>query len=153
MSDIMKPTEDQAMAFCIMLQTGLPAEQAMLYFTDTNDPAELNQMVKAWLRSHAVARAQRELMGKSWQEMTLDERIGKSLEQHYASLAYLLFSTNYCTVQGTEKSKLDSAREALERKVAGTSGKGDELQRFMDDLRSGKLQMSKPVKPAIAALN
>lgn len=141
----MLPSDEEALQFCVMLQAGLPAEQALLYFSDLDDPGELAVLCKKWLRSQSVARAQRQLMGKAWQDMTLDERCDKALEQHYASLAFLLFSTNYCTVGSQEKSKLDSAREALERKKAGTSGKGDALDRFMDDLRQGKLKL--PAKP------
>jgi hypothetical protein len=145
------PSEDQAKQFCIMLQAGLPASQAILYFTETSDPGELAGTLKAWMRSRVVRKAQQELMGKSWQQMSLEERIKTALDQHYAGLAYLLFSTNYVEAGSVEKGKLDSARVALEAKMAGTAGKTDALSQFFADINSGKVKLSKPA-PAFMGL-
>lgn len=93
-----------------------------------------------------MSRAQLLYDGARWEELSLDERISKSLEQHYSALAFLLRSVNYLTATGAEKQKLDQAREALERKVAGTAGKGDALQQFADDLRTGKIKLNLPAK-------
>jgi hypothetical protein len=133
------PSPDEALQFCIMLQAGLPADQAILYFTDETDPSSIAAMLGRWTRSRAVKQAQQSLLGKGWQEMTLDERIDCGLSYHYNSLAFLLFSTNYSAVGPADKAKLDSARAALEAKKAGTAGQGDALSRFMDDFRTGKL--------------
>ena len=142
------PSPDEALQFCIMLQAGLPAEQAILYFCDTTDPAEIAAMLGKWTRSRAVKQAQQTLLGKGWQEMTLEERIDCGLNYHYNSLAFLLFSTNYSSVGPADKAKLDSARQALEAKKAGTAGQGDALSRFMDDFRAGKLGATvKPLPP------
>lgn len=134
-----------------MLQAGLPAEQAIQYFTESQDSAEIAMMLGKWQRSAAVRSAQRELLGKAWQEMTLDEQVEAGLKQQYASLAYLCFSTNYITANQQEKAKLDSARTALEAKVAGTSGKGDALAQFMEDLRRGSVKLGP--KPLPLGLN
>lgn len=136
------PSDEQAMQFAIMLQAGLPAEQAILYFADTDDPATIHLMLQKWTRSRAVATAQKALLGKSWQEMSLEEKIDTALNQHYASLAFLLFSTNYVSAGQSEKNKLDSARQALEAKKAGTAGKGDVLSTFFDDVRSGRIKLN-----------
>jgi hypothetical protein len=133
------PSPDEALQFCIMLQAGLPAEQAILYFTDSTDPGDIAALLGKWTRSRSVKAAQQTLLGKGWQEMTLEERIDCGLNYHYNSLAFLLFSTNYSSVGPTDKAKLDSARQALEAKKAGTAGQGDALSRFMDDFRAGKL--------------
>ena len=133
------PSPEEARQFCIMLSAGLPAEQAILYFTDSQDPGEVQLFLAKWLRSREVAKQQVLLDGKSWQDMTLDEQISNALKQHYAGLAYMLRSTHYMTAQPNEKAKLDSARTALEQKQAGTSGKSTPLELFYDDLRAGRI--------------
>lgn len=139
------PTDEQALQFCIMLQAGLPVQQAILYFIDGDiDASDLALMIRRWQRSKAVSKAQARLMGKTWQDMTLDERCRYALDQHYSALAYLLFSTHYADVGSTDKAKLDSARSALEAKLAGTAGKGDALSQFMDDFRTGKVKLARP---------
>lgn len=139
---------DQALQFVIMMNAGLPPEQAILYFLDTDDPVTVASTLKKWLRSRAVQTAQHTLMGKSWQEMSLEERIDFALNSHYSQLAYLLFSSNYLSVGQTDKGKLDTARTALESKKAGLAGKGDALSRFFEDLNSGKIKLAPTVKSA-----
>lgn len=146
------PTDEQALQFAIMLQAGLPAEQAIVYFLETDDPAEVAATLGRWQKSRAVQKATLALLGKSWQDMSLDERIKTALDQHYSALAYLLFSTNYVTVGQTDKGKLDTARVALEQKLAGTAGKGDALSRFFDDLNSGRVKLNKAT-PVVPTLN
>lgn len=138
------PTKEQALQFAIMLQAGLPASEAVLYFTDSDDPRELNEMLGLWLRSRVVKSAITELQGKSWADMSLDERIKRALDHHYNTLAYFLHSNHYAEVGEKDKAKLDTARNALEAKMAGTAGKGDALSRFFDDINSGKLKLSIP---------
>lgn len=142
------PTDEQALQFCIMLGAGLPASQAILYFvpdTERLDPSDIAAMLVSWQKSRAVNRAQKQLLGKSWQDMTLDERIRHGLDHHYNTLAYLLFSTHYAEVGPTDKGKLDSARAALEAKVAGTSGQSNPLSDFFADLKSGKIKIAAPI--------
>jgi hypothetical protein len=144
----LKPDEDQATQFCIMLRAGLPAEEAILYFLPPDaDKAQAMDVVSRWQRCRAVKKAMLKLLGKGWHEMSLDEKIHAALEQHYAALAYLLFSTNYISAGTSEKTKIDTARTALEQKLAGMAGQGDALSRFLDDLRTGRIQ---PVKAPVA---
>lgn len=138
----MGPNDQQALEFAIMLQAGLPATEAILYFIDADDPNEVRMVLNKWQRSAAVKRASASLMKRPWQLMNLDERISTALDQHYSSLAYILFSRNYVEASQTEKSKLDTARQALEAKVAGTAGKSDALSRFYDDLSSGRIKLA-----------
>ena len=139
------------MSFCIMLQAGLPAEQAILYFTGDEDAGIIAAQLRKWLRCRAVQIAQQTLLGKPWQEMTLEERIDNGLTYHYNSLAYLLFSQNYSSVGPADKAKLDAARQALEAKKAGTAGKTDPLSQFLEDYRGGKLKNLVPLRPVLAS--
>lgn len=138
------PTPEEALAFCIMLEAGLPAEEAILYFLESDDRLEIAQTLKKWLRSRAVKEAQLSLSGKSWMEMNLEERIEAGLKQNYNAMAYLLYSQNYITADPMTKNKLDTARAALEAKKAGQAGQADPLSRFLNDLQSGKLSITKP---------
>lgn len=140
------PTDDQAVSFAVMLNAGLPPEDALAYFIDTSDPQVLTATLRVWQRSRAVKRALTVIMGKSWQEMTLDERIRCSLDWHYNNLAYLLFSTNYISVQAADKGKMDSARVALEAKLAGTAGKVDALTQFFEDVKTGRVKLNRPIE-------
>jgi hypothetical protein len=137
----MNPTEEQALQFAVMISAGLPASEAILYFIESEDPAELAMLLKRWTRSKAVKRALSSLHRKPWQDMTLDERMRAALEQHYNGLAYMLFSNNYLEANSTDKGKLDTARAAIESKLAGTAGKLDALSQFYDDVNSGKLKL------------
>lgn len=136
-----KPDTLQAQQFALMLQAGLPASEAIQYFTESDDPVELGEMLKSWARSSTVKRAQVALLGKSWTDMSLDEMIQHGLHHHYAQLAYLLYSHHYGEVSVADKSKLDTARASLEAKQAGNAGKTDALSRFYDDITSGKLKL------------
>lgn len=123
------------MEFCILLQAGLPAEHAILYFTNLEDPREVGQLLGRWQKSAAVSRAQRLLLGKRWQDLSLEEKCNAALDQTYAGMAYLLFSTSYVTANQSEKGKLDTARAALEARKAGTAGKVDPLWQFIEDFK------------------
>jgi hypothetical protein len=129
------PSKDQAIQFAVLLQAGLPAEHAILYFAETDDPGEVALILGKWLRSRALAEAQRTLLGKSWQDMTTEEMCDVALEQSYRSMAYLLFTTNYVTANAGEKGKIDTARAAIEAKKAGTAGKIDPLWQFIEDFK------------------
>lgn len=142
------PDKDQAIQFAIMLQAGLPASEAILYFVSPEDPTELTLLLRKWMQSKAVKEATRELLGKSWTEMTLEEKIKTATDNHYAQLAYFLFSHNYTEMNQTDKAKADTARQALENKLAGTSGKTDALSQFFADINSGKVVL-KQASPRI----
>lgn len=140
------PSKDQALQFVIMLRAGLPAEQAILYFLETDDPLVVSQTLQRWQRSREVSAAQRQLQGKDWQEMSDEEMMQAALGQHYRNLAFLLHSTNYITANQGEKAKLDSARTALEAKLAGTAGKMNALEQFYEDLRKGSVRLNPTVR-------
>jgi hypothetical protein len=144
------PTKDQALQFMVMVNAGLPASHAIMYFLpEDTERGEVAQVLAKWMRSKAVQDAQVALQGKSWQEMTLDERIHRAVDNHYSQLAYLLFSTNYVEVGATDKSKLDTARQALEAKLAGVAGKTDALSQFFNDINTGKIKLARPTPVAV----
>lgn len=140
----MKPTAEQAQQFAIMLNAGLPASDAILYFTDATEPQEIAFTLNEWQKSSQVKKAMLTLMGKPWQDMSLDEQCKHALNVHYAALAYFLYSHNYSEVGPGDKTKLDTARTALEARAAGTAGKGDALSMFFEDLKSGRVKLNKP---------
>lgn len=149
MNQPLNPSDDQAMQFAVMLSAGLPAEHALSYFVETSDMAEFALILQKWQRAKNVQKAQQILEGKSWQEMNLEEKIESALNQHYASLAYLLRTTNYVIAGQIDKVKLDSARTALEAKKAGTAGQTDSLSMFLNDIKAGKVKLA----PAIQRSN
>jgi hypothetical protein len=142
------PTDEQATQFVIMLRAGLPAEHAIQYFVQSEDMRELSVIMSKWMKSRKVAQAQRLLDGKSWQEMTLDEQMRTALDQHYAAQAYMLRTVHYLTADSGEKAKLDSARNAIEAKLAGTSGKLTAMDQFFQDIKTGVVKLNKPLGPA-----
>lgn len=142
----MKPTEDQALQFCVMLQAGLPASEAIRYFIDSDDPLTLATSLQTWQRSPAVKKALITLQGKSWTEMSLDEQCKAALNIHYAGLAFFLYSNNFSEVGPTDKAKLDTARQAIEAKLAGMAGKTDALSQFLSDVQTGKVRLNPVVK-------
>ena len=145
------PTTDQAMQFCIMINAGLPAMEAIVYFATPEDDSEaLAYKLRDWQRSPVTKRAMATLMRKSWTEMSLDERITHALDLHYSGLAYFLFSHNYADLGGPDKAKADTARQALEARMAGTAGKTDALSQFFNDINTGKVKLNQPV-PVVKA--
>lgn len=151
----MGPDQDQALQFCLMLQSGLPASEAIRYFVPEDDPAELGRILLAWKRSSLVQRQWDRLQGKKWTEMSLDERIRVGLDRNRAGMAYILYSINYSEASPSEKAKLDTARGALEAYVAGNAGKGSPLDDFLADMKAGKYTSLQPLKggTAIESLN
>lgn len=141
------PTPEEADAFALMLQSGLPAGDAICYFTDSSDPVVVGQMVQNWQRSRLVKKAIRQLMGKNWQDMTPEEKLKTAIDKHYTDLAYMLWSRHYLEADAGMKGKLDSARTAIEAKLAGQAGRTDALTRFFDDISSGRLNLP-GIKPS-----
>lgn len=138
------PTEEAAGQFAVMIHAGLPPGEAIRYFIGTEDPKVLAEAQRKWQRSRAVGKALAKLMTKPWTGMSLEERCRYALDQHYSQLAYLLYSTHYAEATAGDKQKLDTARTALEAKMAGTAGKGDAMSQFWDDLRAGRISLQKP---------
>lgn len=132
------PTKEEALQFVILLKAGVPAEHAIHYFAQSDDPGEVAVMLSKWLRSRAITEAQRSLLGKDWQELSTEEMCDVALDQSYRSMAYLLFTTNYVTANQGQKAKIDTARSALEAKKAGTAGKIDPLFAFIEEFKREK---------------
>jgi hypothetical protein len=139
------PTKDEALQFAIMLKAGLPARDAIVYFAQGDDPSSLAQQLSFWLRSKSVRDALTVLEGKPWQKMSLKEKMEAALDQHYAGLAYFIYSNNYSDLGKDERMKADTARTALEAKVAGNAGKMSALDEFFTDFKAGKLNLKKPL--------
>jgi hypothetical protein len=136
-------TDEMAHAFATMLQAGLPSQEAASYFTESEDPGDLANVLHAFQKSRKVKQATLELMGGvAWQDMDLSARMRHALDIHYSQLAYLLHSQHYADLNATEKQKADTARTTLEAKIAGQAGKGTPLERFFADLENGKLKLA-----------
>jgi hypothetical protein len=148
---VLSPTKEQALQLALMLQSGMPSEDAVTYFvTDaTISPADIVAMHDRWMRSDTLKSAVLELQGKPWQDLGLEERIKLAIDKHYSEMAYFLYSRNYATLGGQEKAKADTCRTALEAKLAGMAGKMDALSRFWDDIAGGKLKLGAPVTPLL----
>jgi hypothetical protein len=123
-----------------MLKSGVPAEHAILYFTASTDPAEIALILQKWLKSKPFQKAQKTLDGKDWTEMSTEEMCDRALEQTYRGMAYLLYTTHYVSANPNEKSKIDTARTALEARKAGTAGKVDPIWQFIEDYKKDKLK-------------
>lgn len=145
MNTLPYPTVEQAGQFAVMLDAGLTATQAILYFAESEDPGYLATLASRWERSRAVKTAIRDLMGKDWHEMTTEERAKAALDRTYNQMAAMLMSVHYAEANPQELGKLNEARKSLESKIAGTAGKADPFQQFMADLNSGKLKLAQPV--------
>ncbi len=137
------PTKDEAHQFAIIVSSGVPSIHAIHYFLSDEEARDANvsqAIHDRWLRSREVQSAQAKLMGKPWESMSLMERITYSIDKHYTELAYYLYSHNYSLLTGAEKTKADTARQVLEAKLAGMSGKMDALSLFYADVMSGKIK-------------
>ena len=156
MSSAFSPSAEQARQFCIMITAGMPSTDAIRYFLPEIEtawgPNEVLSFHDAWMRSAAVKMAMRATMGKTWQEMTLEERIQYGINKHYSELAYFLFSNNYVQLEGASKTKADTCRTALEAKLAGLAGKTDPLTRFWEDFTSGKVKLGAPSEAPVDPL-
>lgn len=146
------PTDEQATEFAVMIQSGLPASHAILYFVEAATPDAVDAWSRRWLGSRAVNAAITKLMRKSWQAMTTQEQMDYSLDLHYRQLATMLMSHNYLEASAMEKSKMDDARKAMEAKNAGLAGAQGGLEMFYADLRAGKVVLNSQraiVKPPV----
>lgn len=137
----MELTKDLAFQFAVMINSGMPPAHAILYFMEEADQTELRVTLKTWLGSPFVRSALRTLQGKSWQDMSLDEKVKFAVEKNYAEAAYYLYSTNYAELTGADRSKADMCRQVLEVRIAGMSGKTDVLTQWFEDVKSGKVRL------------
>lgn len=138
----LRPTKQEALQLALMLTAGMPTLDAVRYFYPDDEPERVKFEHDRWLRSNHVKSAVKTVQnGKSWQEMSLDERIKFAIDKHYSELAYFLYTNNYATLTGADRQKADVCRAALEAKLAGTSGKMDALTSWFDDVKSGKVKL------------
>lgn len=136
------PTDEQATQFAIILSSGLPAKDALAYFVDEPDPALFAHTLQKWEKSPKVAKALKHIMGKDWQDMTWRERCEISIEWHYSQLALLMVRVNYLEASAADKQKLDTARSAIEAKLAGSAGQMSQVDQFFADLKSGRIKVA-----------
>jgi murein L,D-transpeptidase YcbB/YkuD len=138
----MNPDRETAMQFAIMVTSGMPPDEALPYFYPADTPAdELRRELKLWLKAPSIQAAVRAVQGKDWQGMSLDEKVRYAIEKHYAELAYFLYSRNYITLSQSDQRKADTARQVLEAKLAGMSGKMDALSQWFEDVRAGRVKL------------
>lgn len=145
----MNPSKEQALQFATILSSGIPGREAILYFLpeDSGETIDPNRMLEAWMRSKVVQKAIDTLQGRSWQDMTLDERLRLVRDKVYTEMAFYLYSNNYSELTGANKSKADTCRIAIEQKLAGTAGQLDPVERFMNDILAGRVRLGGQAQP------
>jgi hypothetical protein len=141
---------EKASQLALIMSSGCPAEQAMGYFLPDLDPVDRGPVMRRWLASEAFAKAVERLQGKSWQAMSLEERIRYAIDKHYTEHAYFLYTNNYVSLTGAERQKADTCRAVLEAKLAGLAGKGNPLDNFWQDLVAGRISL--PTGPVAAPI-
>ena len=135
----MELTKETALQFALIISSGMPHSEAIRYFCEPEE--EPFAKLKVWSMSPLVAQATLSIQKKSWQDMTLSERIKCAIDLHYSQMAYFLYSHNYVEVAGTDKQKADTCRQALEAKLAGMAGKMDALTSFWSDVANGTVKL------------
>ena len=137
-----RPLKEDALQLALMLNSGMPSLDAMRYFYPDDDPERVRFEHDRWLRTRSVQSAIKTVQnGKSWQDMSLDERVKFAVDKHYSELAYFLYTNNYTLLSGQDRQKADICRAALEAKLAGTAGKMDALTSWMEDIRAGRVKL------------
>lgn len=134
------PNSFQAAEFALMLHAGVPPLDALAYFVDAGEQAP--EIAHKWMHCEAVRKELRTLQGKTFQKMSLEERLQHAIEKHYSEMAYYLHSHNYNDLEGAMKQKADTCRTALEAKLAGMAGKSDAMTQFFNDLAIGKVKLT-----------
>lgn len=140
------PTPEQARQFALILSSGMPSEEVIRYFLPDDAATELtptfiSNLHNKWMSSADVQRAIKQVQGKSWQEMSLEERIKFSVDKNYTEMAYFLYANNYASLTGADKIKADTCRTTLETKLAGLAGVLNPLEHFLKDFTTGKISL------------
>ena len=143
------PSSEQAFQFALIMSAGMPASEAVRYFLpeDAEDALNPAKVADQWLKSKAVSQAILKLQGKSWQDMTAEERWNYAINKNYNEAAYYLYSHNYATLSGSERQKADKCREILESKLAGTAGQRTPVEQWWADVMSGKVKLTGSADP------
>lgn len=129
--------KETAQQFAIILSSGCPASQALLYFEPDLTSADLPKELKRWVNSGRVKAAIISLQGGPWEGMSLQEKLEYSITKHYSELAFFLYNTNYNDLTGPDRAKADICRGVIEAKLAGMAGKVDAMSRFFEDVMKG----------------
>lgn len=137
------PTALQARQYALLLFAGVAPSEAIQLFLDVNDYKELLAGLEVWNKNREVRAARNDLRGGAWERKTTDAMIEAALEQHYRQLAFTLDNMHYFETSPQDRQKLDAARDALEKKQAGTAGAADGLTEFMNALRANKVKTIK----------
>lgn len=142
----MELTKETALQFALIVSSGMPQIDAIRYFCEPEE--EPAAKLHLWTGSKLVSNAILTIQKKSWQDMTLGERIKTAMDLHYSQMAYFLYSHNYVEVAGADKQKADTCRQALEAKLAGMAGKMDALTQFWSDVANGAVKLPGTAIPA-----
>lgn len=109
---------------------------------EVEGPRAIEKALESWLRSKAVTTAIDTLQGRPWSSMSPSERIQFAVNKTYNEMAYFLYSRNYAELTGPDRQKADTCRTVLEAKLAGTSGQLTGVEKFWDDVLSGRVKIS-----------
>lgn len=134
------PDETQAKQFALLLFAGVAPTEAIQLFLDLTDYKQVLGALDVWRKNKMVREASNQLRGGPFERKTTDNMIADALEQHYRQLAFTIENMHYFESTPADRQKLDAAREALEKKVAGTAGASDGLTEFMEALRRNKVK-------------
>ncbi len=132
---------EQAHAFARMMHAGAPPEEAAKYFCDPLIAREdLREATACWTQQPEVMEAYDALRGGKRFETfeDRDERLRFALDKHYDEQAFTLYANNYAEAEGTLRTKMDTCRESLEKKLAGTAGRDPIVEFWQDLLRTKK---------------
>jgi hypothetical protein len=138
-------SKEAAYEFAMMLQTGIPAADAVAYFIDEVHPEAAKEIGMKWVRSKEVQAAMASIQRAPWASLRPDERIKLALDKHYSEMAYFLYRNSFVELSHpTMLQKANTCRMALEAKLAGMAGQMTQLSRFWDDLVAGKISIPQP---------
>jgi len=140
-------TKQEAEQFALIVLSGAPVPEAVRYFWsgDLTDE-ELLTYEQAWpMQPEVLAVMERMTGGTAWHTMSDEQRLDVSLTKHYNELAYVLWTTNYAELAGAEKVRADTARTAIEAKLAGMAGRESPLATFYTELLAKVATEAAPV--------
>lgn len=129
-------TAPEAETFALLLLAGAPARVAATYFAGPGaDDEDLQDAANQWSDQSEVKQELLKLTGGvPWHRLSDEERLQLAMKKHYAEMAFFLWTHNYGELSGGDRQKADTCRESLERKLAGTAGKGNALDQFYEEV-------------------
>ena len=138
-------------SFALMLLAGAPITDACAYFFSNEDGTQPHEAfiiaaAEKWPdQPEVLAAIKKHMGGEEWHKLTDHSRLELAMTKHYNEMAYFLYTHNYSELKGTDRMKADTCRQSLESKLAGTAGKGDQLNQYYKDvLARGLLNASDP---------